>query len=367
MDENDKKIQELIDSSFISSYLEDEDITDIRYNGTDLRLKHKIRGPIKPEKQPTLEEVQTLIRRMADFQGKGFTDTEAILDTQFGILRVNAVHTAGSPFGTTMALRVSRARKAMNDLSDVSTKDVGLLLEVFIKAGISIVLSGMTGSGKTEVQKMLVGFIDDDTTISLIEDTMDSHIKELYPLKDINSWRILDGDDRTKKFTGSDFIKAGLRNDSDWILISEIRDPEESYEMVQSALTGHSMLTTLHASKAGDIPSRLLNMIGQKYSINELLFGKDIVSTIPIGIHMEQDINENGEIIRYIREIVEFTDFNEQGAISQPIYQVKNVYVSGDEYNTVRETYPISERMTKLLQDKKMFHLLPDAFRLKKG
>lgn len=358
----EEEITSLIENSFIAPFVKTNSITDVRFDGTTLRVKDRIKGTFKAPIQPTQEEVETFIRQVSNINGKAITDTEPILDTQLGIFRVNAIHKAASPFGMTMALRISRPRQAMSHLSEVATEDVEELLKLLVLSGISMTISGMTGSGKTEVQKMLVSYIDNET-ISLIEDTMDSHMKVLYPDKDINSWRILDGEDRIKKYTGSDFIRAGLRNDSDWIIISETRGSEEAYEMVQAALTGHSTLTTLHTKKAAAIPNRILNLVAQKYRINEILFGKDIVSSIPIGFHMTEDTNEDGETIWYIREIVEFADFNENGVVYYPIYEVKNVLNNEGKYEMVKETFPISDRLKGLFLEKKLIHLLPDSFK----
>ncbi|USK62337.1 ATPase, T2SS/T4P/T4SS family [Peribacillus asahii] len=357
------QIESLLNDSFVRPYLLDENITDIKYNGTSLRLKDKKKGPFIAPVQPTTEQVTQLIRKIADLQGEQFNDTEAILDIQIGNLRVNAIHEAGSPFGTTMSMRVSRPKKAMDSLSELADEEVEQLLRVFVQADISMVISGATGAGKTEAQKMLVGDIDNNKTVSLIEDTMDSHIKTLYPEKDIYSWRILDSDDRTKKITGVLYIKAALRNDSDWIIITETRGAAEAYEIVQAALTGHSMLTTIHTPEAIGIPSRILNMVGQEYKINEIRFGRDIVNSLPIGIHMVMEMNEEGEMERYIREIVEFTDFNENGVVAQTIYKVENVHVSGETYKREVKKNPISENLKKRLQEKKMLHMLPEEFK----
>lgn len=357
----EEEINQLLKESFVYGYLEDEGITDIKYNGTSLRLKHNKKGVYLAPEQPTSEEVTSLIRKIADIQGKEFTDTEVILDIQIGYFRVNAVHSAGSPYGTTMAMRVTRPRKVVNNIREISNLEVEKLLQVLTKAELGMVISGKTGTGKTELQKMLVGDITNNTIV-LIEDTMDSHLKALYPEKDIYSWLILDNDDRTKKITGSDYIQAGLRNDADWIIIQETRSPEVAYEMVQASLSGHTMLTTLHAPGATKIPSRILNLVKQKYPVDETLMGKDIVENLPIGIHMKYEENEKGEIERYISEIVEFIDFNTAGAVSNTIYQKKNEYVDG-KYIKTEESYPLSEKSLKILKDKKVYHLLPELFK----
>lgn len=190
---------------------------------------------------------------------------------------------------------------------------------------------------------------------------MDSHIKTLYPEKDIISWRTLTDSTREKKITYSTLIKAGLRNNPDWLIVAETRG-SEAFDMLNSALTDHAIITTIHAKRAEMIPSRLISMIGQDYHINEMLLGRDIVDTLKIGIYMTMEETNEG-IKRFIREIVEFTNFSVSGVGYIPLYQVKK------EYNPITKNYedkvitnPLSEEMIEELRYKELYHLIPECF-----
>lgn len=362
----EKEIEELLRNSFLKPFLLDEHITDISYNGTALWVQSNKIGRYKPKEQPTHDEVYRLGKQIADIQGKEFTTSSPILDTDLSYLRVNFVHHSASPSGCTFAIRVSKPRLVTTKLSSFANEDVAKLLEVLVKAEKNIIISGRTGAGKTELQKLLVNFIESHKKITLMEDTMDSHIKELYPEKDINSWRTLTEDSREKKITFHDLIKAGLRNNPDWMIVAETRG-SESYSVLESALTDHAIITTLHANGAGAIPSRLISMIGQSYQVNELLLGQDIVSTFRFGIYLTAEFTKQG-IERYIREIVEFTDFTEKGAEYTPIYQVEMEYdEKTDEYKKVLTTNPLSVKTAIELRNKKLIHLVPKVFLPKGG
>lgn len=362
----EKEIEELLRNSFLKPFLLDEHITDISYNGTALWVQSNKIGRYKPKEQPTHDEVYRLGKQIADIQGKEFTTSSPILDTDLSYLRVNFVHHSASPSGCTFAIRVSKPRLVTTKLSSFANEDVAKLLEVLVKAEKNIIISGRTGAGKTELQKLLVNFIEPHKKITLMEDTMDSHIKELYPEKDINSWRTLTEDSREKKITFHDLIKAGLRNNPDWMIVAETRG-SESYSVLESALTDHAIITTLHATGAGAIPSRLISMIGQSYQVNELLLGQDIVNTFRFGIYLTAEFTKQG-IERYIREIVEFTDFTEKGAEYTPIYQVEMEYdEKTDEYKKVLTTNPLSVKTAIELRNKKLIHLVPKVFLPKGG
>lgn len=352
-------------NSFLKKYLDDENITDISYNGTDLRIQDNKKGRYKPKEQPNYDEVYRLGKQIANIQGKEWTNSHPTLNTELAYFRVNFIHNSVSPSGCTFSIRVSKPKLVTNNLSDFANENVAKLLEVLIKAEFNMIIAGRTGSGKTELQKLLVNFIDDTKKITLIEDTMDSHIKELYPNKDINSWRTLMDDTRENKISYHDLIKEGLRNNPDWLIISETRG-SEAYDMLESALTDHSIITTIHANGAGAIPSRLLSMIGQNRQVNELLLGKDIVNTLKIGIYLKMEYQKEG-INRYIREIVEFTDFTENGGEYIPLYRVEMKFDEDTkEYKKIIKTNPLSDESIDVLTDKGLVHLVPKTF-LKKG
>lgn len=369
--EQDERIQQILKGSFINQYLEDEGVTDISYNGKKLTLQHNQKGRYAPEKQPDTEEVKKLIKKIADAQKKELTNSEPIMDTEIDFLRVNAVHDSVSPDGMSFSVRVSRPRLAVSSISDMTvgnTQAVEDLLKILVYAGSNIIVSGRTGAGKTELQKLLVNYTKDDDIIVLAEDTRDSHIKRLYPQKDIKSWQTLLSDEREKKVTMQDLVRAGLRNNPDWIIISETRG-EEAADMLDSAKTDHSNLTTIHAKGAMNIPSRLIPMIrsSEAYAVmNDMLVGREIVEFLRFGVHLQLEIAD-GKISRHIKEIVEFTDFTEKGAEGRHLYHHLNVYDEATGTYHSKEVFnPLSDESLTMLRDKKLIHLLPDVFNKKK-
>lgn len=134
----------------------------------------------------------------------------------------------------------------------------------------------------------------------MIEDVQETHAKELFPDKDIYAWIT------TPKKTISDLVKACLRNNPRWIIVSETRGAE-AYEMLQAILSGHHVITTLHAINARAIPRRFVNMCASGYNINETAVEEDINRYFDFGVHIKKVVI-NGKVIRYLNEIVEFSD-----------------------------------------------------------
>lgn len=361
MSEEEQRIEKLLRNSFLNRFLDEESITDISYNGTDLWVQDNKIGRYRPEEQPSYEEVFRLGKQIADTQGKEWTNSQPRLNTELANFRVNFIHEAISPSGCTFSIRVSKPRLVTKNLADFANEDVAKLLSVLVQAEFNLIISGRTGSGKTELQKLLVDFISPFKKITLIEDTMDSHIKALYPDKDINSWRTLTESTRENKINYNDLIKEGLRNNPDWLIVAETRG-SEAYDMLESALTDHSIITTIHADGASAIPSRLLSMIGQRYQVNEVLLGQDIVNTLRFGIYLTMEFEKDG-IKRFIKEIVEYTGFSEKGVEYIPLYKVDKEYnYKTKQYKKVVKTSSLSDKSIADLQYKELVHLIPKVF-----
>jgi type II secretory ATPase GspE/PulE/Tfp pilus assembly ATPase PilB-like protein len=114
-----------------------------------------------------------------------------------------------------------------------------------------ILVTGPTGSGKTTSLYAFINSINRDSiNIHTVEDPIE------YEIEGINQTQ-------TDPFNGIDFsegLRRILRADPDVILIGESRDTETATAAVNAALTGHLVLTTLHANDSLRAVSRLISM-----------------------------------------------------------------------------------------------------------
>jgi type II secretory ATPase GspE/PulE/Tfp pilus assembly ATPase PilB-like protein len=114
-----------------------------------------------------------------------------------------------------------------------------------------VLVTGPTGSGKTTSLYAFINSINhDNINIHTIEDPIE------YEIEGINQTQ-------TDLINGIDFpqgLRRLLRADPDVILIGESRDEETANAAVNSALTGHLVLTTLHANDSLRAVSRLISM-----------------------------------------------------------------------------------------------------------
>jgi type IV pilus assembly protein PilB len=127
-----------------------------------------------------------------------------------------------------------------------------------------VICAGPTGSGKTTTLYAALSEINDsERNIMTIEDPVE------YVFPSINQIQINEQADIT--FSGG--LKAILRQDPDIILVGEMRDVETARIAVQSALTGHFVLSSLHATDATAALHRFLDMGIESFLIASSVIG----------------------------------------------------------------------------------------------
>jgi len=169
-------------------------------------------------------------------------------------IRSSSVPTA---FGESFVLRLLG-----NDAVDLNLNNMGfhqdnltLLKEMLKKPNGILLTTGPTGSGKTSTLYAALSYIKSDAIkIITVEDPVE------YQLDDISQIQVKTNID----YTFANALRSILRQDPDVIMIGEIRDTETAQIAIQSALTGHLVLSTLHTNSAIGAIARLLDM-GMEY------------------------------------------------------------------------------------------------------
>jgi general secretion pathway protein E len=127
-----------------------------------------------------------------------------------------------------------------------------------------LLVTGPTGSGKTTTLYASLASLDSDSLkIITVEDPVE------YQLQGVNQIQVQAQIDLS--FARS--LRAILRQDPDIIMIGEMRDTETAQIGVQSALTGHLVLSTLHTNTAASAITRLEDMGVERYLITSSVNG----------------------------------------------------------------------------------------------
>ena len=188
-------------------------------------------------------------------------------------LRVSTLPTV---FGESVVMRVLDRSAVMLDieqigLSKVELEQIGRIIE---KPNGIVLATGPTGSGKTTtLYSALKKLYSPEVKIITTEDPVEYDIKGIVQVQ-------------VKESIGLTFascLRSILRQDPDIILVGEIRDPETAQMAIQSSLTGHLVLSTLHTNDAAGAIMRLIDMDVEPFLITstvEGIIGQRLVRTI---------------------------------------------------------------------------------------
>ncbi len=114
-----------------------------------------------------------------------------------------------------------------------------------------ILVTGPTGSGKTTTLYTVLNILNrPEVNISTIEDPIE------YRMSNINQSQV----NSKIGFTFASGLRAFLRQDPDVIMVGEIRDQETAEIAIHAAMTGHSVLSTIHTNSAAGTMPRLSEM-----------------------------------------------------------------------------------------------------------
>ena len=139
-----------------------------------------------------------------------------------------------------------------------------------------VICAGPTGSGKTtSLYAALKEINTPDRNITTIEDPVE------YVMDDINQIQV----NAQAGITFADGLKSILRQDPDVILVGEVRDVETARIAVQSALTGHLVLSSLHATDAATALQRLRDMGIEPFLITSAVTARHVAAPAAQDLH----------------------------------------------------------------------------------
>lgn len=178
-------------------------------------------------------------------------------------LRVSTVPTA---HGESVVMRLLDRETVVLDFKQLGFTDEFLprFQQVLEQPHGILLVTGPTGSGKTTtLYTALAKLNTDDVKIITVEDPVE------YQIEGINQIQ-------AKPQIGLDFanaLRSIVRQDPDIIMIGEMRDLETARIAIQSALTGHLVLSTLHTNNAAGGITRLLDMGVEDYLLTSTING----------------------------------------------------------------------------------------------
>ncbi len=212
-----------------------------------------------------------LLSRLKVLADMNIAETRRHQDGQFSVGMEDGevffrVATNDTTWGEMAVLRVLGRSEAILDLPGLGFPPQSL--EVFqrmIGAPFGkILVAGPTGSGKTTTLYAAVDELDRQRlNIMTVEDPVE------YDFPGVNQIQV----NRAAEITFASGLRAIMRLDPDIILVGEIRDLETAQTATQAALTGHLVLSSIHANDAPSALFRLANLGVERYMIASSVIG----------------------------------------------------------------------------------------------
>ncbi|MBM2825084.1 MAG: ral secretion pathway protein [Dehalococcoidales bacterium] len=236
-----------------------------------LRIRYRIDSILHDMMSLPINVHRALISRLKILADMNIADHLRPLDGQFSTstkgrqidIRVATVPTV---YGEMAVLRLLDKSMAVRSLAEIGfLPDILKKYEALLKTPYGMILvSGPTGSGKTTTLYASINSLDTlQSNVITIEDPAE------YRFKDINQIQV----NAQAGLTFAAGLRSILRLDPNVILVGEIRDGETASIAAQAALTGHLVLSSVHANDAATTLSRLIDLGLESFLVASAVIG----------------------------------------------------------------------------------------------
>jgi general secretion pathway protein E len=247
--------------------------SDIHFETFETRLvvRFRIDGVLREVLQPPRVLAPLLVSRLKVMAKLDIAEKRLPQDGRIALriagravdVRVSTIPTS---YGERIVLRLLDKQTAPLDLGHLgmSPQTLTVMKKLINKPHGIILVTGPTGSGKTTSLYAALTELNDATrNILTVEDPIE------YYLPGIGQTQV----NLKAEMTFARGLRAILRQDPDVIMIGEIRDLETAEIAVQSSLTGHLVLSTLHTNSAIGAITRLRDMGVEPFLLSSTLIG----------------------------------------------------------------------------------------------
>src|ERR1700757_4833204 len=148
----------------------------------------------------------------------------------------------------------------LNKLVDVGAlrPPMAELLAAAVRARVTLIISGGTGSGKTTMLNALSAFISEKERLLTIEDAAELQLQQPHVVRMETRPPSIEGKGEIRQ---RELVKNALRMRPDRVILGEVRG-EEAFDMLQAMNTGHEgSMATIHANTPRDAITRLEQMV----------------------------------------------------------------------------------------------------------
>jgi type IV pilus assembly protein PilB len=168
--------------------------------------------------------------------------------------------------GESVVIRILDTEVGLKPLTSIGfdERELRILRDLVSRSFGIFLVTGPTGSGKsTTLYSVLNELKKKGPHIITVEDPVEYHMSGVEQIQILNA----------RGYTFAESLRHILRHDPDVIMIGEIRDVETARIANKAALTGHTVLSTLHTNDAASSITRLLDMGIEPYLLSATMLG----------------------------------------------------------------------------------------------
>jgi pilus assembly protein CpaF len=244
--------------------LKDPTISDILINGHHSIFVER-RGLLEPVPSLFKDEAHLLriIQKIVSAVGRRVDESSPLCDAR--LLDGSRFNCAIRPIGVDGPLvsirKFSKSKLSLDRLVEVGAirPQISEVLAAAVKARITTIVSGGTGSGKTTMLNALSAYISHTERLITIEDAAELQLQQPHVARMETRPPNIEGKGEIRQ---RDLVKNALRMRPERIILGECRG-EEAFDMLQAMNTGHEgSMATIHANNPREAISRLEQMIG---------------------------------------------------------------------------------------------------------
>lgn len=292
-------------------------LTDIHINGPDsIWIDDYMYGPQKTKlKFKGDKEYSEFLSKLMNASDMSYSLAKPYVSGSLPRLRYDIIGFDLAPYPTCSIRIISKKLRISEDTfiqTGQGSKGMLDFIKELMRSDVSLLVSGSTGAGKTELMRFLGGYIPNEKRIITMEDTKELYLESLYKEKNIVSWNTrFEFTEQKNRIDLSRLVKAALRHHPKWLIVGETRGGE-LYQLLEAAQTGHNVLTGIH-SHEGESVQRMITILQSYLPSEEDLYGRKIVDNLPINLHVERIDKQ-----RIITRISEYVSFS-QGEVVEKI------------------------------------------------
>ncbi len=310
----DKLYSEMAEYSILTKFLGKDSVEEINVNGWDDVAITYSDGHIEKENEhfSSPEHAVDIVKRLLHHSGMIIDSATPMSQGHLpGNARVTALKDpiVDGDRGISASIRQLHPSKVTNELivsGGTATQKMVDFLCTCIRYGVSLVVAGATASGKTTLLNSLLRSVPDNKRIFTIE----SGSRELSLVKR-KGGRVVNNvvhtlsrpsDNPAYDITQEDLVVASLRFNPDVIVIGEMRN-SEAYSAVEASLTGHTVVSTIHATSSDIAHTRLALLCQKKHKIDYLISLMQAGQAFPIVVYTHK-LEDNSRKIMDISECI---------------------------------------------------------------